>query len=348
MKSKLINRLIAFSLISITAIAAMPKKASAAWISNYYGGWAYSDGYHLATGWKWIDGKWYYFNSNGYMMTGWINDGGKWYYLDGNGVMQTGVIQVEGKVYLMSNSGDMQVGLAVVNGKEYNFADNGACIGNDIPMPKIAFDYFGTPTVPFIPSQIINTNVGITNELPSDGQEKTIEYKITYKDKDNILEVRKFNADEKARIYEPSKNGYNFVEWNTDQDGDGKSYKADELITLTKDITLYAQWERKKDNNTDAENEIIKVTSINIKVPGNVSSSGVATISNDSKVQLSAIVTPSNATDRKVEWSIQPSTTGGKATISSNGVLTTTSQGFITVVAKSKDGAYAERKILIE
>ena len=39
------------------------------------------------TGWKSVNGKWYYMNSTGIMQTGWLNDGGTWYYLYGNGEM---------------------------------------------------------------------------------------------------------------------------------------------------------------------------------------------------------------------------------------------------------------------
>ena len=35
----------------------------------------------MSVGWKQIDGKWYYFNSNGHLMTGWILVDSKYYYL---------------------------------------------------------------------------------------------------------------------------------------------------------------------------------------------------------------------------------------------------------------------------
>lgn len=349
MKRKFLNKLAAFSLISSTLIAAVPEKASAAWINNYYGGWAYNDGYQLATGWKWINGIWYYFDSMGRMQTGWLNDGGKMYYLDSSGAMQTGVIQIEGKVYLFSESGDMQVGFAVVDGKQYNFADNGACIGTDMPTPKRAFDYYGIDTMPLIPSQIMNPNSEISSEIPYDGSEPVVEYKITYKDDDGtILSVRRINADDKIRLYEPSKSGYKFIEWNTDEDGDGKSYYADDKITLTKNMTLYAQWDEIEDKAEDDE-EDVEVTAISIKVAGK-NDPGTTTISVGQKYQLSAVVTPSNATNRKVKWAVKTTSTGGQATISSNGMITPTSPGYITVTATALDGSgvSAEKKILIE
>ena len=41
----------------------------------------------MATGWKFIGGKWYYLNGSGQMLTGWQWIGGKWYYLYADGSM---------------------------------------------------------------------------------------------------------------------------------------------------------------------------------------------------------------------------------------------------------------------
>ena len=50
-----------------------------------------SDG-HMTTGFKQIDGKWYFFRPNGLMaQSRWINpEYGKWYYFLGDGTMVTG------------------------------------------------------------------------------------------------------------------------------------------------------------------------------------------------------------------------------------------------------------------
>lgn len=53
------------------------------------------------------------------------------------------------------------------------------------------------------------------------------------------------------------------------------------------------------------------------------------------KLTLKASINPSNATNQTISWSVENHT--GKATIDSNGLLTTISQGTINVIAKAND-----------
>ena len=98
------------------------------------------------TGWRKIDGKWYYFWSDGKMATGWVlaNDG-YWYYFDKDtGVVHRGWIttksgytyymrpedateqkgwrQIDGYWYYFGNDGRMRTGWQYVNGYKYYFA----------------------------------------------------------------------------------------------------------------------------------------------------------------------------------------------------------------------------------
>ena len=50
-------------------------------------GWMYNEKGKPVTGWKQIDGKWYYFETNGVMCTGWRTINGKIYYLHSKGDM---------------------------------------------------------------------------------------------------------------------------------------------------------------------------------------------------------------------------------------------------------------------
>ena len=78
------------------------------------------------SGWKKVDGKWYYLDKNGEKQTGWKKVDGKWYYLDQNGVMQTGWQKVDGKWYYMNTSGAMLTGWQKINGKWYYMNTSGA------------------------------------------------------------------------------------------------------------------------------------------------------------------------------------------------------------------------------
>ena len=60
----------------------------------------------LATGWKNITNKWYYFNSSGYMVTGWIQWNGKSYYCDPvNGDMQVSKMIEDGSGRRVDSTG---------------------------------------------------------------------------------------------------------------------------------------------------------------------------------------------------------------------------------------------------
>jgi len=64
---------------------------------------------------------------------------------------------------------------------------------------------------------------------------------------------------------------------------------------------------------------------------------GATTVEKDQSLQMSATVTPDNATDNTVTWSVTNGT--GSATIDSNGLLTGTGNGTVTVIATANDGS---------
>lgn len=65
---------------------------------------------------------------------------------------------------------------------------------------------------------------------------------------------------------------------------------------------------------------------------------GVNTIANGATLQMSAMVTPENATDKAVTWSV----VSGPGTIDENGLLTATGVGTVTVKAAAKDGSLVD------
>lgn len=66
MKKLKLTRLIVGLVIIGSVTAITPMTANAEW-KNDNTGWWYEEGGSWTTGWKNLDGKWYYFNSNGYM-----------------------------------------------------------------------------------------------------------------------------------------------------------------------------------------------------------------------------------------------------------------------------------------
>ena len=56
-------------------------------------------------------------------------------------------------------------------------------------------------------------------------------------------------------------------------------------------------------------------------------------------LQLSAAITPENATDKTVTWSVVDGTGTGHATIDNNGLLTGETEGTVTVIATANDGS---------
>ena len=94
-------------------------------------GWKYYASNKAVSGWKQVDGKWYFFNAEGVMQKWWVKDGNTWYYLNGNGEMQTGWLQDGGKWYYLENSGAMKASQwFTVGGKWYYVDGSGALAVN--------------------------------------------------------------------------------------------------------------------------------------------------------------------------------------------------------------------------
>ena len=93
------------------------------------GRWWYrhTDGSYTKDSWENINGKWYLFDSDGWMLTGWQQVGGKWYYLTDSGAMATGWLQKDGKwYYLDPATGAMHAAdVQSIGGKWYAFGADG-------------------------------------------------------------------------------------------------------------------------------------------------------------------------------------------------------------------------------
>ena len=83
MKKKNLLKLMGVFILSAAVISMIPKKAEASWMHDS-NGWWYSEGNSKAVGWRYIEGKWYYFDEEGYMAHDtvvdgcYINSSGEW------------------------------------------------------------------------------------------------------------------------------------------------------------------------------------------------------------------------------------------------------------------------------
>ena len=104
-----------------------------------------SDG-HMTTGFKQIDGKWYFFRPNGLMaQSRWINpEYGKWYYFLGDGTMVTGWLKIGNDYYFMRGDGSMGTGWRQMDGAWYYFQSSGKCVVNSWAQIKDNWYLFGT------------------------------------------------------------------------------------------------------------------------------------------------------------------------------------------------------------
>ncbi|BCZ46909.1 hypothetical protein psyc5s11_29760 [Clostridium gelidum] len=84
---KKFKRIIASFVTVLTLLAIAPVTAHAEWKSDSKGWWN-TEGSSYSTGWKQIDGNWYYFSSDGYMAHDTTIDG---YYLSSGGAWTTNI-----------------------------------------------------------------------------------------------------------------------------------------------------------------------------------------------------------------------------------------------------------------
>lgn len=127
------------------------------WYKTYFS-WVYlgEDGKAYEERWLLYNGKWYYFDGNGYMvtgyydiwnentntytiykfdengalMTGWEKIDNKWYYFDDKSNFAQGLKKIGNTSYYFDDFGKMMTGWQLINGKYYYFENNGAMAAN--------------------------------------------------------------------------------------------------------------------------------------------------------------------------------------------------------------------------
>ncbi|MBK7480375.1 MAG: Ig-like domain-containing protein [Bacteroidales bacterium] len=129
------------------------------------------------------------------------------------------------------------------------------------------------------------------------------------------------------------------VTWSISSGTDKASISPTGLVTALADGTATARATANDGSGVygslsiTISNQIIRVTGISVTGEGGRSAISI----DDGTLQLSAVVTPSNATNKTVTWSISSGT--DKARISSSGLVSALDNGTATLKATANDGS---------
>ena len=196
MKTKLIKKIMALTIATITVIGMPAVGASASWRQNNNGWWN-SKGNDYSVGWDRIGDNWFYFNQNGYMKTGWLKDGDKWYFLNQKGDMKTGWLQDGDKWYYLNENGDMLYNAFIAG---YRLGSDGAWIDDNLHNVTTG------AAVNIITDPTVNTTTGSAVTLQND-YDKYLDKSNKQKDKlENLMDKYNKKLDEQAQKIEKKVN----------------------------------------------------------------------------------------------------------------------------------------------
>ncbi|MGG1634299.1 Ig-like domain-containing protein [Paenibacillus sp. NRS-1760] len=137
-------------------------------------------------------------------------------------------------------------------------------------------------------------------------------------------------------VVAPSDATYRQVTWSV-IDGTGTAVIDEETGELTAGnpgtVTVQAT---ASDESEVVGSTIVTITAAQVPV-SSITLTGDSSLLVGQTLTVDATVAPANATDKSIEWSVENET--GTATISTNGVLTGTSAGTVTVIAAAIDGS---------
>ena len=126
-----LKKLIVAGLTGAIVFGSVMTAHAAQWVFDGPESWQWwyqrDDGSYPVNQWEQIDGKWYSFDSNGYMNVGWYQDTeGKWFHSDASGAMDT-TTQYEGGYYREDGSFSPYE-VVYMNGKLSYFTDGGGSV----------------------------------------------------------------------------------------------------------------------------------------------------------------------------------------------------------------------------
>ena len=106
------------------------KEAENGWVQTVPGQWKYMENGKATTGWKQVNGLWYFMDAQGIMQTGWLFQNNLWYYLKDSGAMAVNWQNVNGKWYWLNQDGAMRTGWKFINNLWYYMEESGAMLEN--------------------------------------------------------------------------------------------------------------------------------------------------------------------------------------------------------------------------
>lgn len=133
LKKVIVSLVAAISILSLSPVAAY-----AEWKQDNKGWWYTEGNSSYATGWKLIDGNWYYFYSNGYMAHNTTIDG---YYLNDSGVWTSQVNQLIDSELIKNVSAQNPSFTIQCSSSDVDINDVGNIVENEIKKLRITNSY---------------------------------------------------------------------------------------------------------------------------------------------------------------------------------------------------------------
>ena len=205
MKNKFAKRTASIGAITLALIGINTSGASAEWKTNDNNTWSWIENDSKVTGWRLINGSWYYFDDDGTMHIGWLEDNDKWYKLSDSGNMITGWIKDNEKYYYANPSGELETGRLTIDGKTYYFSSDGTMIESEQ-----AYDFSN--------DNVLANNTSIPEK---DKEYKNNEYKDDKKNDE-------YEEDSQKESYESTES--NFTPRTNEPDLNDKHYYSNDNI----------------------------------------------------------------------------------------------------------------------